>query len=97
MKPPVKIQKVFLVKGLRRIREVDADIYVCNKMTWAQVGTRRFLLGTSAFFTRKAAEVRKLGELRKLAELAKYPTFYGDIGRDAQLALKAYEATGTIN
>lgn len=68
MTEPAKQQKVFIVRGLRKILEVAAaDILVCEKMTWARVGPKRFLLGTSAFFTRNAAEVRKLGELRKLA------------------------------
>lgn len=91
-------QTVFLVKGLRKIREVKADIHVCEKMTWARIGPKSYLLGTSAFFTRKAAEVRKLGELRKLSVLV-YPAWMsaGRIGQAAREQLQSYEKTGALN
>ncbi len=64
------IQHVFITTTkhpLRKIREADCEIKVCDKMTWAiEPNGTRHLLGTSGFFTRTAAEVRKLGALRKI-------------------------------
>ena len=96
MTPATKQQTVFLVKGTRRIRPVTADILVCDKMTWARIGTRRFLLGTSAFFTRKSAEVRKLGELRKLAKVYGGSWSFQRIVAAARDQLREYEATGQL-
>lgn len=91
-----KVQQVFIVAGLRRIREVPAQIHVCEKMTWARwpahCPRKSSLLGTSAFFTRKAAEVRKLGELRKLAARPVLPAHLGGnvtLGAREQLAIIA--------
>lgn len=92
------IQTVYLVHGLRKIREVKAVIVVCDKWTWADVAGKRYRLGTSAFFTRKAAEVRKLGVLRKLAEI-RMP-YYHPAGRIADLArmqLNEYKNHGTVH
>jgi hypothetical protein len=61
-------QIVYLVRGLRRIKEAQAEIVVCKKHTWAQIGSKRFLLGATAFFTRKSAERSKLGVLHKTLE-----------------------------
>lgn len=60
-------QHVFLVHGQRRITEADVTIVVCKKRTWVQLlsGKRR-LLGSTAFFTRAAAERCKLALLQKL-------------------------------
>lgn len=99
MTEPTKQQRVFIVKGCRRILEVAAaDILVCDKMTWARVGRRRYLLGCRAFFTRKAAEVRKLGELRKLAAL-KFPPWHvaGFVASRAQAQLTDYAKTGVLH
>lgn len=65
-----KLKKVFLVRGpTRRIREVDAEIIVCEKFTWAKLKNgKRHLLGATAFFKRNNAEQMKLGHLRKVAE-----------------------------
>jgi hypothetical protein len=94
----VTIQTVFIVHKLRKIREVKAVIVVCDKWTWADVAGKRYLLGTSAFFTRKAAEVRKLGVLRKLAE-TRMPYYHpaARIADLAQMQLNEYKNHGTIN
>lgn len=94
---PAAQQTVFLVRGVRKIREVRADILVCEKMTWARIGSRRFMLGTTAFYTRKAAEVRKLGELRKLEKVF-LPAYMGGIVADnARFQLAEFEQTGVIH
>lgn len=90
---------MFIVRGLRKILEVAAaEILVCEKMTWARIGTRRFLLGTSAFYTRKAAETRKLGELRKMAAV-RLPHWHaaGQLAAAAQYQLLKFAETGTIH
>lgn len=90
-------QTVYLVlNALRRIRPVQADILVCEKMTWAKVGNRRYLLGIKAFFTVKAAEVRKLGELRKLAT-ARLPYPVQNLGFEARHQVQLYESTGKFH
>lgn len=96
---PAAQQRVFLVRGLGRIREIAAaDILVCEKMTWAHVGTRRFLLGTSAFFTRAAAEKRKLAELRKIVAGPRMPDHMGGLAWEhARTQIKQYEETGTLH
>lgn len=105
MKPkPIRARKqtVFIVNGLRRILEITATIVVCEKQTWAELDlgyeTRRHLLGTSAFFTRKAAEVRKLGELRKLAAVT-MPEWHaaGQMAGRARQQLRDYEKSGSIH
>lgn len=99
MTPSSGKQRVFLVRGTRKIREIPAaDILVCEKMTWALIGSHRFLLGTTAFFTRKAAEARKLGELRKL-EKAAHMLWYKAPGLFASVTkqLAEFDATGTIH
>lgn len=97
-----KRQKVYIVDGLKRIREVTAEIHVCEKMTWARYlsGIRSISkrLGTTAFFTRHDAEVRKLGELRKLAAKT-YPLSH-IAGHRAEIArgyLSEYARTGRIH
>ena len=93
------IHHVFIAKGLRKIREVEAEIKVCGKTTWAIVGTKRFLLGSSAFYTRPAAERTKLAYLYKAQKLVSFPHYMGAgmIGRDAVRQLDAYKATGKLN
>ncbi len=96
-------QTVFVVlpnHPLRKIRQVDCEILVCEKMTWAvEPSGRRHLLGTSGFFTRKAAEVRKLGALRKIADSTvlsrMYQTQY--IHEAAQRQLNEYRSTGVVH
>lgn len=95
-------QIVFIVHGTRRIVETTAMILVCGKMSWAEVRkphyAKRYLLGTSAFFTRKAAEVRKLGVLRKLAACT-LPDWHvaGQIAGRAQHQLNQYAKDGIIH
>ena len=99
MTEPAAQQRVFIVRGLRKILEVvAADILVCEKMTWARVGTKRFLLGTSAFYTRNAAEKRKLGELRKLAA-RNYPLWHqaGRACDAARAQLKVFAETRVLH
>lgn len=98
-----RVQQVFVVDRLRPITERTATILVCGKRTWAEIYDRygnpkRKLLGTHAFFTRKAAEVRKLGELRALAE-RNFPSWHS-AGRACDAArgqLAEYNKTGTIH
>lgn len=94
-----RVQVVFLVHGLRRIRELPCTILVSEKRTWAEEPCgRRHLLGTSAFFTAKAAEVRKLGELRKIAANP-YPVWHvaGKAADGAKRQLKTYAEKGTFH
>lgn len=90
-------QRVFIVNGVRPIREYESlEIRICEKWTWAVLpsGSKR-LLGTTAFFTRKAAEVRKLGELKN----AIYAPYHVHPGRwdSANRQLIEYRETGTIH
>lgn len=94
---PAAQQIVFLVHGVRKIREVCADILVCEKLTWARVGRKRFLLGTTAFYSRKAAEVRKLGELRKLAVVFLPQHMGGIAAAMARVQLAEFNQTGVIH
>jgi hypothetical protein len=59
--PATKQQTVFLVKGLRRIRPVTADILVCDKMTWARIGTHYGDIGRDA--VQALREYEATGEL----------------------------------
>ena len=57
---------------MKPIKEVEADIHVCHKMTWAVIEAgkqkRRLLLGASAFFTLASAEKAKIGRLQKIVD-----------------------------
>lgn len=63
-------QKIFLLRRpTSKIREIECEIDVCEKFTWARdKHGKRHLLGTSAFFTLKAAERSKFGALQKVVE-----------------------------
>lgn len=80
-------QRVFVtIRPTAPIREWNAEIHVCKMMTWAELPSgRRCLLGTTAFFTRKSAEVRKLGMLRKVVATTAlrflHPTLYDNAVR----------------
>ena len=93
-------QKVFIVRNaLARIRETEVEIVCGPKMTWALRGGKRHLLGTTAFFTRKAAEVRKLGLLRKVADNPVLDNIRNTMymRHDAIEQLKAYKETGVLH
>lgn len=98
-----RCQQVFIVDGVRKIKERTATILVSEKQTWAEIYTHwgepiRRRLGTKAFFTRKDAEVRKLGELRKIAARPNMPEYCG--GRtiiEARKQLADYKGSGLIH
>lgn len=95
---PVK-QRVFLVRSaLGRVREQDAQIVSGPKMTWAQIGARRYLLGTTAFFTLQAANARKAGLLREMRDAVALDRIPGTRGHrdDARRQLARYAETGTF-
>ena len=92
--------KVFIASGLRKIREREVTIKVCNKTTWAicQDG-KRHLLGSSAFYTLAAAQRCKLAYLYKTVKLAQFPVWMGAgrVGREAASQLGLCKQTGTIH
>ena len=50
----------------REIKKIEAEIIICEKFTWAQAkNKRRFLLGSTAFFTEVAAQRSKFGAMQK--------------------------------
>jgi hypothetical protein len=54
----------------RRIREVEAEVTAKAKRTWATIQGRQYLLGSTAFYTRAAAERARHGYLVKLIKEA---------------------------
>lgn len=76
MSPFHKVFIVDLTRPYKPIAEADATIHVSEKRTWALVPdytkdrVKRCLLGSSAFYTRPAAERVKLTALYKLASLS---------------------------
>lgn len=61
---------VFIVdpkRPTRAIKEVEAEI-ITRKFSWADVNGKRYLIGTSAFFSLAAAKRAKLGYLMKVVE-----------------------------
>ena len=91
-------QHVFIVSGLHKIREADAEIVVCAKRTWAELpGGRRCLLGSTAFFTRAAAERVKLAHLQKLAATRALHFLAPTIIASAQQQLDLFRRNGRLN
>lgn len=76
----MKIFYVNLKSPWRSILEVEANIVVCKKFTWAvDCRGQKRLLGASAFFTLASAERAKIGALMKLVKPAlafKVPQVY---------------------
>jgi hypothetical protein len=92
--------KVFIAHGLRKIREREVTIKVCGKTTWAICyDGKRHLLGSTAFYTRAAAERCKLAYLYKTAPLAQFPHWHpaGRLGSEAASQLGIYKHTGVLN
>lgn len=95
--------KVFIVlpeRPLRPIREIEVEISVKPKTTWAIAKTgRKYLLGTSAFYTMKAAQRCKLARLQKIAATPgmQYSRFGAEVWWRARDQLTEYAATGTIH
>lgn len=94
---------------LRKIRQVECEIVTCEKTTWAErivlrdvngvaPRGRRHLLGTSAFYTVKAAERAKRGALQKLVDAGPHG-YYGAAQRwdAARTQLKNFAANGTFH
>ncbi len=98
-----RVQQVFVVDGVRPLKEHTAAVLVSEKQTWAELydwrgKLVRRRLGTKAFFTRKDAEVRKLGELRKIAARPDMPYYIcGRTVESARQQLKAYKETGVLH
>jgi hypothetical protein len=97
-------QTVFVVSlahPTRRITALTATILVLNKWTWAEVDfghrRRRYLLGASAFFTRKSAERCKLGLLRKLASQPVLMSVAPGLWDCAHKQLAEFKTTGLLN
>jgi hypothetical protein len=94
------IHKVFIAHGLRKIREREVTIKVCGSTTWAICyDGKRHLLGSTAFYTRAAAERCKLAVLQKLAQCSTFPDWHvaGRMGREAASQLGVYKHTGVLN
>jgi hypothetical protein len=63
------IHRLYLAHGVRKVREIEANIKVCDKTTWAiETDGKRHLLGSSAFYTRPAAERVRLAALQKVVQ-----------------------------
>ena len=93
-------QHVFVAQGIKRIREWDAEIKVCKKMTWAILPNgKRCLLGSTAFFTLAAAQRRKLAELYKVADNKALADWWSthDKYHYAVRQLAEYKASGTLH
>jgi len=90
-------QTVYIVNlksATRPILEVEAEIRICEKHTWAVVKKRRFLLGASAFFTEKSAQRAKLGLLHAIMKKAR---FVPHLAGQALHQLHVYKLTGVIH
>lgn len=75
---------VYLVRSpAGRIIKCDAEL-VMRKLGWAQVKGRRYLLGTSAFFSAPAARRVKLARLIKAAKVQFVAIRYPHLMRDVR-------------
>jgi len=98
-----RIQRVFIFQPAhptRRIIEIDAMVIVTEKCTWAETPAgRRHLLGSSAFFTKAAAERAKRGALVKIVETRYLMTNVRttDMWHRAQQQLEIFERKGTFD
>lgn len=95
-----KVWITLATEPLRNIREVECEIVVCKKTSWAILPTgRRTLLGTGAFYTRKSAEKMKLGRLRKI-EADQYQRRLPQLAARWDYAhhqIQEFNATGTVH
>jgi hypothetical protein len=93
------LKRVFIVKGVCRIRQAAVTIKADGKMAWAILPSgQRFLLGATAFFTLASAERCKLAHLTKLAQ-TRGPAWsnWGAAGETARQQLAEYAATGRVH
>lgn len=97
----VATQRVFIVpNATRRILETDAEILACEKWTWARVPDgRRFLLGSTAFYTKRSAVARKAWLLRQVAESGVLARMWRtqSMWANARKQLADYQASGTLH
>lgn len=91
--------KVFLLRRVERIRERECTIVVKHRTTWAiDDNGRKYLLGSTAFYTLKAAERAKVGRLQKMVASTWLPRYWrGELWARAKQQLANYNAKGTFH
>ena len=86
-------------KPTRRIVEMTCRVVVCDRTTWAEEPSgRRHLLGSSAFYTLKAAYRAKRGALEKILQtrvLERMPQTQL-LYHDARRQLVEFQETGSF-
>lgn len=84
----------------RKIVELEATILTLEKRTWAEtLSGKRWLMGSSAFYTLAAAERAKRGALIKIVQTTALRRMAQtqDLVWNAEHQLKLYDALGTFN
>jgi len=89
----VQVYLIRLSHPTRRIALVDADI-TQSKWVWAHYKDRRYLVGSSAFFTSAAAGRAKAALLLKLLKCEFFRWRYWHTYAQAEQQLKSYQMLG---
>lgn len=90
----MKMHIVSLRSPWRLIREVEAEIFIGKKMTWAiRPGGRRHLIGSSAFHTEASAGRARLALLTRIAESGYHKAKHYHLWQAAERQLKLLKGT----
>lgn len=95
------LHKVFIMdpaRPTRKIMELEVQILTLAKRTWAETASgKRWLLGTSAFYTLASAERAKRGALVKITSDGYLRRQHAGYVALAQHQLDIHDALGTFN
>jgi hypothetical protein len=89
----------FTVRKTERICVRELTVKVTAKRTWATDDNgNRFLIGSTAFYTRAGAERAKLGRLQRIIDTPALQRMYGGAVWDrAHAMLQRYKANGYLH